>query len=111
DGEQLISSDWRNTSIRIWDVSTGAEEHRFEGHSNVVQDVAISADGRFALSGSSDGSVRVWELSNGAQEQIIEGNGGPTLDIYSVDYAPDGTNIIVAGDDALIFQIDLVTEE
>jgi WD40 repeat protein len=49
-------------SMRLWDVESGKEIRRFEGHTNQVRCVAFSADGQRIVSGSSDSSVRVWEV-------------------------------------------------
>ena len=38
---------------------------RLEGHTNSVHSVAVTADGRRALSGSSDQTLRLWDLSSG----------------------------------------------
>ncbi|MBT8357172.1 MAG: hypothetical protein KJO61_05315, partial [Deltaproteobacteria bacterium] len=35
------------------------------GHSGVVQAVALSPDGRFAVSGSADGTLKFWDISTG----------------------------------------------
>jgi WD40 repeat protein len=35
----------------------------FMGHTDLVQHVAFSPDGRYALSGSNDASAILWELS------------------------------------------------
>ena len=48
--------------MRLWDVEAGGEVLRFEGHTKAVHSVAISADGRRALSGSADQTVRLWGL-------------------------------------------------
>lgn len=35
------------------------------GHSGVVQAVALSPDGRFAVSGSADGTLKFWDIATG----------------------------------------------
>ncbi len=43
---------------RIWDVETGKEKAKLEGHTNWVQSVAISTDGKTIVSGSVDKTIR-----------------------------------------------------
>ncbi|MCG8358784.1 MAG: TIR domain-containing protein [Kiloniellales bacterium] len=45
----------------------GAEIRRFDGHEGYVLAVAITADGKQALSASSDRSLRLWDLDSGAE--------------------------------------------
>jgi WD40 repeat protein len=55
-------ADGADTTVRLWDVVAGKELHCFKGHTASVTSVALSADGRFAVSGGLDQTVRVWEL-------------------------------------------------
>ncbi len=50
---------------RVWDVATGDELERFEGHDGAVTAAAISPDGRFAATGGSDTTILVWDLTGG----------------------------------------------
>ena len=43
----------------------GKPFRRLKGHSHFVEDVAISSDGMFALSGSWDNTMRLWNLDSG----------------------------------------------
>jgi WD40 repeat protein len=49
----------------LWDVATGKELRRVEGHAGLVRSVAFAPDGRWLVSGSFDGSVRLWRLAKG----------------------------------------------
>src|SRR5262249_62376582 len=49
-------------SVRLWEVATGREVRRFDGHSSSVQCVAFSPDGRRAVSVSPDGTIMLWDL-------------------------------------------------
>ena len=51
DGRRALSGSDDRT-LRLWDLETGAELRRFEGHEDWVTSVTVLADGRRALSGS-----------------------------------------------------------
>jgi len=70
-----------------------------DGHSNFVQDVQISTDGQFGLSGSWDGSLRLWDLASGASTARFNGH---TKDVMSCAFSPDNRQIISGGRDKSI---------
>ena len=66
-----------------------------EGHKDIVNSVAVSADGRLAISGSgskhyagpvtvpsSDSSLRLWDLERRTCLRILEGHGDRVLSVY-----------------------------
>ena len=55
-----------DSSIRLLDIKTGKELHRFQGHTGTVWKVTYSSDGKTALSCSEDKTVRLWQLSVGS---------------------------------------------
>lgn len=52
----------KGVSMRLWDVKTGRLLQTFSKHSNDVNDVAYSPDGKWIVSGSSDKTVQLWRL-------------------------------------------------
>ena len=78
DGSHLVSGSGDGT-IRIWDVTTGAEMQRFDGHADeggehIVDEssVAYSPDGSHVASASWDGTVRIWNVTTGAETQRFD---------------------------------------
>lgn len=52
-------------TVRIWDVTSGAELNVLRGHEGDLDSVAFSADNRRISSGSADNTVRVWDAESG----------------------------------------------
>jgi WD40 repeat protein len=64
-------------SIAIWDVVAGREMHRMEGHEHEARHIALSPQGRNAIS-ISFGEVCVWEVISGRRLHTIDmGRGWP----------------------------------
>ena len=76
----------RDSTVRIWDSSTGQCLHVCEGHNDGITSVVFSHDGSFFLSGSWDQTVRGWNSITGQCLFICKGLG---RSITSVAIAPD----------------------
>jgi small GTP-binding protein len=76
------------------------------GHTNQIHGVAISADGRWAVSGSADKTVRVWDVEMGNCLAILEGHSEP---VYGVAVTADGQRILSGSFDNNVRAWDMKT--
>lgn len=93
--------------IFVWDVSNGRLVNTFDGTGNnkgwghAVLTMAFSPDGKYALSGGTDGSIRLWDVSSGAELRTMQGHTG-WVGTNAVAFSPDGRFIVsVGGSDGL----------
>ncbi len=71
DGKYLITGNLGSAeTVRIWNVKTGQELRGFAGHTTGVRTVAISRDGRWAVSGGHDRALQLWELPAEVHQNI-----------------------------------------
>jgi RNA polymerase sigma factor (sigma-70 family) len=104
DGKRALSGG-KDGGLRLWDLATGKELHRFESRSAPVQAVALAPDGGRALSASADGVVRLWDVRTGRSLLALkEGHLGA---VGAVAFCPDGRRALSGGDDATIRLWDL----
>jgi len=102
DNSGTILTASRDKTILLWNTKrelqedgnplvTGIPKRSLIGHSNFVQDVVISSDGQFALSGSWDCTLRLWDLATGQTTRRFIGH---TKDVLSVAFSADNRQIV-----------------
>jgi WD40 repeat protein len=69
------------------------------GHTSYVESVAISPNGKYALSGSQDETVKLWEISSGKLLRTLEGHNWV---VTSVAFSPDGNLAISSSYDGTL---------
>jgi len=94
----------RDKSIIVWNLTReeekyGVPQKRLTGHSHYVQDVSISSDGQFALSGSWDSTLRLWDLNTGATTRRFIDHG---KDVLAVAFSADNRQIVSGSRDKSI---------
>ena len=107
----VLLSGSRDKSIIVWSLdggeNYGTPRKSLRGHSHYVQDVTISSDGQFALSGSWDGSLRLWDYRTGYNFQRLETVAQPgslacEAGIYDCAFDRSGTRLITCEADKTI---------
>jgi guanine nucleotide-binding protein subunit beta-2-like 1 protein len=94
----------RDKTLMMWKITRESDQYGvprrvLTGHSHFVQDVVISSDGQFALSGSWDGTLRLWDLNFGVTTRRFVGH---TKDVLSVAFSADNRQIVSGSRDRTI---------
>jgi WD40 repeat protein len=92
--------------LKVWDLKTGRTLHTLEGHSESVDGVAVSADGRRAVSASADHTLKVWDLESGRALRTLEGHFDK---VPGVGVSADGLRVVSASWDRTLRVWDLET--
>jgi WD40 repeat protein len=79
--------------LYLWDLKTGKQLRKIAGNPSGIQAVALSPDGRFAVTGNED-QIKLWLVSSG--KELHEFASG-LKHIYSVAFSSDGRFILSGG--------------
>jgi WD40 repeat protein len=96
-----------DTTVRIWDLVTGKEEHTLRGHTKEVWGVTFHPTLRHVLSASWDGTVRVWDLGDAKEIKRFT----HPKDVNSVAINREGTQVLVGCDDGSVYLWNYATGE
>lgn len=108
----IILSASRDKTVMVWEIDPSAEhmgedgeprvgvaKRSLRGHNHYVQDVVLSLDGQYCLSGSWDGTLRLWDLNTGLTTRRFSGH---TKDVLSVAFSVDNRQIVSGSRDKSI---------
>ena len=96
---QLRDQEGTDFAIRIWDVKTGLELRRLDGHKGMVWSVAVSSDGYYVLSGGNDAAPILWDAKTGHEIHRFRGH---TNKVECVAFLPNSRRMISSGVDGTI---------
>jgi WD40 repeat protein len=93
-----------DNNVLVWDLKAREQTRTLKGHTGEIYCVALSRDGRVAVSGSLDKTVRLWDTESGECLNVFEGHAGP---VRGVALSPDDERLASTGDDRTIRLWDL----
>lgn len=105
DGAYVLSCDWKQDSVSVWDLNTGIKVTTLPGEASAMD---ISAGGRYVLLGGYMGFSLV-EIGTGTEIRRVNASG---IDgwVRSIIFSPDGKNALVGDDSSKPMLWDLETE-
>jgi WD40 repeat protein len=98
-GRLLATGGLPDNTLTTWDAATGELIDNLVGHTDLVQGVAFSPDGRHVASASWDRTVKVWDVTTG---KLVRTLAGHTDRLFCVAYSPDGKWIASGGEDCTV---------
>ena len=103
DGRSMVFS--VDFELRLWDIQEWKERYRLLGHQSAVEALAVSRDGRLALSGTANGCLRLWNLLGLAELRRFPTDGVPLIAL-AID--PHGRYLLTGdmADRAILWSIE-----
>ena len=86
-----------DSTIRLWDVTSGKHKMTLKGHSGWISDLTYSLDGSTLASASTDRTVRLWNGVTGKHKNTLKGH---TQNVDLVMFSPDNKRLVSWGNDA-----------
>ena len=106
DGKTLAASgDTAGIDIKLWDYY-GNSIKTLTGHTNWINTIAFSADGKILASGSVDKKIWLWDMVNGNQLRVMLGN---NAEVNAVAFSPDGKLLASCSTDLIVKVWDVTT--
>lgn len=99
-------------TLILWDVPGRQIIHRLDGHGHGLWSLAISPDGRTALSDSGDSSMILWDLESGQELRSFVRRDPPADSGSSgLAFLPNGRSAISCEQDGMLIEWNLATGE
>jgi WD40 repeat protein len=80
--------------INLWKVEGKITQHHLRGHTDKIQCVTISPDGKHLASAAWDGTTRIWDTTTGSCLDVLGPFDGGQL--WSVGFSPNGSHVAIS---------------
>ena len=101
-----ITADGEDSSIQLWQGSTGTLRATLYGHDAAVQSLGFHPSKPWLISVAHDGTIRVWNIETESCLTILHSSGSQRLEVMALA----GDRLIVGGKDQTLQFWDIATE-
>jgi WD40 repeat protein len=99
DGKTIAGGSQTGNNVLVWDAASKGVVQTYSGHTDKVQSVAFSPDGKSLVSGGNDHMVFVWDLTGAQPGRQLAGH---TDQVYAVAFSNGGKWIASASFDQTV---------
>jgi WD40 repeat protein/serine/threonine protein kinase len=97
DSKRIATGD--DQLVKVWDAESGQQLFNLQDHTDRVQGIAFSPDGKWLASASFDQTVKLWDLTTGTLIRTLKGH---SFFVHSVAFTPDGKRLASASRDGTV---------
>jgi len=91
-----ISLPVRGISAFVWDARSGKRTEVLKGHTWPINQIAVSADGRFIVTASDDSTARIWNTSDWTERAVLKGH---SAEVERVAISSDSRFVVTGSKD------------
>jgi WD40 repeat protein len=100
DGKTLASAaGWEESDIRLWDVASGNDIGKLDGHTSCANSLVFWPDGNKLASSSADQTIRTWDIPS---RQCLDVLRGHRHEVWRLALLPDNQTLISACKDGTV---------
>jgi WD40 repeat protein len=97
------------TTVQLWDVTTGQLLRQLKGHDKVVTLLTFSPNGQELASAIEEGHVKFWEVATG--KEVANWTLGSFMQLNGLAYSPDRKTVAVTGYNKQVWLWDRATQQ
>lgn len=111
-GDRIVTGSW-DSSARIWNAATGADELKLagdDGHTAFVNSAVFSPDieGQWVLTSSDDGTAKLWDSKTG---KVVKTLAGHADRVRHAAFSKNGKQIVTSSSDKTAIIWDVATSK